>query len=60
MEKHEPKINFGNQLSSIDGQLTKLQVEYARAKSDPRHKKRAEELRRKIAQLEKARYKLFN
>jgi len=59
MENYKPEVSF-NQLNSIEGQLAKLRSEYARAKSDSRHKARAEELRRKIAQLEKAKYNLFN
>lgn len=59
MEKYKPEVGF-NQINSIEGQLAKLRSEYARAKSDPRHKARAQELLRKINQLEKAKYNLFN
>lgn len=54
----KPEVSF-NQLNSIEGQLAKLRSEHARAKSDPRHMAKAEELKRKIAQLEKAKYNLF-
>lgn len=55
MENYKPEINF-NQINSIEGQLEKLRSEYARAKNDSRHKTRAQELLRKIKQLEKAKY----
>jgi uncharacterized membrane protein YfbV (UPF0208 family) len=63
MENYKPEINFSNQLNSInsiEGQLEKLRAELTRAKTDPRYKARAQEIARKINQLEKAKYNLFN
>lgn len=50
----EIAMRVGNDINSVRGQIEKWRVEYSRVKNDPRHKRRAEELRLKISQAEKA------